>query len=49
MQRKVLLSKAGNWIAVLIRHYNIEPDHSLGRVGFNLGRCREGGLTLLRK
>ena len=49
LQSKVLLSKACDWFAVLIRHFNIEPDHPLGRVRFNLGQCRKRGYTLLRK
>ena len=49
LQRKVLLSEAGDRIAVLIRHHNIEPDYSLGGVRFNVRRCSERGLTLLRK
>jgi hypothetical protein len=49
LQLKVLLSQAGDWVAVLIRYYNIEPDYSLGGVRFNVRRCIEQGLTRLRK
>src|SRR5271156_108992 len=49
LQGKVLLSQASDWVAVFIRHHYIEPDYSLGWVGFNLRRWIGRGQSLLRE